>query len=121
MDGIEDDDATHEIPHLGKIDVAIDLENGAYYSIVVPRPLANDAVTRERLLRKLDRYLKDFYSPEFEKTHGTPMPGKLRIYVRMHPDSDAGIVEFLESCRPWLADNKVELFLQFVAPSALVN
>jgi hypothetical protein len=28
--GIRDDDETHPIPHLGKIDVAVDLMNGGY-------------------------------------------------------------------------------------------
>ena len=68
---VPDNDETHPIPHLGKIDVAVNVRNGGYYSIVVSRPLVNDEVTRERLLRKLDNYLNDFYSPGFSETNGS--------------------------------------------------
>jgi hypothetical protein len=108
---VQDDDESHPLPHLTKIDFAVYLENGGYYGIVVEQPLANDWVTQERLRRKLDNYLNDFYSDGFKQDHGEPLPGKLRIYVKLHPASDRGIVDYLEARRPWLADNKVELYV----------
>jgi hypothetical protein len=111
-----DDDETHPIPHLGKIDVAIYIKNGGYYGVVVERPLVDDAMTRERILRKFDAYLNDFYSEEFEGLHGSPLPGKLRIYFNLHPATANGILDFLQDCRPWLADSKVELVIRFLGP-----
>jgi hypothetical protein len=106
---ILDDDESHPIPHLGKIDVAVDLKNGAYYGIVISKPLNDDSVTRARLLRKLDNYFNDFQLKAFKKRIGTAFPGKLRIYVKLPPGSDAGIFDFLKTCRLRLADNLVEL------------
>ena len=114
---VPDNDETHPIPHLGKIDVAVNVRNGGYYSIVVSRPLVNDEVTRERLIRKLDNYLNDFYSPGFSETNGVPMEGKLRIFVRLHAEAAPGILAFLEACRPWLADKKVQLEIQRLPPA----
>jgi hypothetical protein len=109
---IPDDDETHPIPHLGKIDVAVELKNGGYYAIVLTKPLVNDLVTRQRLLRKLDNYLSDFHSQGFKDQNGAPLEGKLRIFVSLHPDTEAGIIDFLNSCRPWLAENKVDLHIR---------
>lgn len=109
---VPEDDEQHPIPHLGKIDVATWQRNGGYYGIVIEKPLKDDVVSRSRLLRKLDNYLNDFHSPGFREDHGEPQVGKLRIYVAIHPDTEEGILRFLESCRPWLADNKVELFIR---------
>jgi len=109
---VPDDDEAHPIPHLGKIDVAIWHRNGGYYGVVIERPLIDDAVSRTRLLKKLRNYLGDFYSEEFQKLHGAPLPGKLRIYVALHPATETGMLAFLDSCRPWLADNKVELIVK---------
>jgi hypothetical protein len=74
---VPDDDETHPIPHLGKIDVAIWHKNGGYYGVVIEQPLVDDSTTRARLLKKLDNYLNDFYSEEFSRLHGAPLPGKL--------------------------------------------
>jgi hypothetical protein len=113
---VPEDDEAHPIPHLSKIDVAIWHKNGGYYGIVVERPLHDDTISRTRLLKKLQNYLGDFYSEEFRRLHGAPLPGKLRIYVALHPESDRGIFAFLDDCRPWLADNKVDLVVRIQGP-----
>jgi hypothetical protein len=113
---VPDDDESHPISHLTKIDVATWLKNGGYYGIVVDRPMTDDTVSRARILKKLTNYMEDFYSEEFRKRHGSPLPGKLKIYVALHPHTDTGILSFLEDCRPWLADNKVELVLRYLDP-----
>jgi hypothetical protein len=112
-----DVDELHPIPHLEKIDVAVYCKNGGSYGVVVEQPLRDDLVTRTRLLKKLENYVGDFHSDEFRNRHGEPMPGKLRIYVAIHPDTDPGILSFLEDCRPWMADNKVELIVRYLDPA----
>ena len=113
---VPDDDESHPIPHLTRIDVATWLKNGGYYGVVVERPMTDDTVSRARILGKLTNYMEDFYSEAFRKRHGEPLPGKLIIYVALHPHTDKGILSFLEDCRPWMADNKVELIVRYLDP-----
>jgi hypothetical protein len=60
---------------------------GAYLAIVIAAPL--DASTRSiaRLQERLRFYLDSFYSEFGQKTWGTPVTGKIKIYVRVHPNS----------------------------------
>jgi hypothetical protein len=103
------DDDSHPIPLLNNVDVVLDLEGGASYGIVVSEPLTNDVRSRARLIRKLENYVRSFKSEEFRRTHGTPRPGKLRIYVRLHAGSDQALFDLLESKRAWLSENNVSL------------
>ena len=103
------DDESHPIPRLNHIDVVLDIEGGAYYGIVVSQPISDDHITRARLIRKLENYVRNFKSDEFRRAHGTPLPGKLRIYVHLHSGTDPGVFSAVENCRTWLSDNNVEL------------
>jgi len=114
LTNVPDDDESHPIPHLSKIDVTIHIKNGDYYGIETRSPLTNDVVTRTRLLKKLDSYLGDIHSESAVRRRGSALPGKLRIYVGLYQSSDKGIVDFVESCRPWLEDNGVQLHIKYL-------
>jgi hypothetical protein len=109
-DDIYLDDFAHPIRQLDVIDVVTELKGGgAYYGIAIASPLAGDERSQKRLIRKIEVYLQDFLSERSILRNGRPTPGKCKIYVGIHPDSDAVIFELLEQCRQWVEDNGIEL------------
>lgn len=71
---LPNDDETHPIAHLDKIDVAIRGKNADFYGIAIDEPLVDDKLTRARLLKKLDNYLNDLYSESAIERRGAPSP-----------------------------------------------
>src|SRR5262249_21584868 len=77
--------------------------------IVVASPLKADDRSQQRLLDKIAIYLRYVRSPEYEAQCGPPSRGKTCITVHLHPDSDGVILDLLERCRPWVAENLCDL------------
>jgi hypothetical protein len=102
------DDETHPIPRVGTIDVETKLESGgAYFALVIASPMHADQRSQKRLLKKLENYIGDFYSPEALKARGQPTPRSARIRVVVHPDSDDEIFELLDRSRRWVENNQI--------------
>jgi hypothetical protein len=109
-DDLYTDDFTHPIHQLGVIDIVTELDGGgAYYGITIASPLAGDDRSQKRLIRKIEVCLQDFVTERSIRRNGQPTPGKCKIFVGVHPDSDAAIFELIEQCRPWVEDNGIEL------------
>ena len=106
------DDDSHPIPRVGVIDVVRTFKGGgAYYGLVIATPLESDERSIARLVKKLEGYVSDFFSAESAAAQGTPKPGKMRIYVNVHPDSDPRVFEILREYEPWIRRNGIKLII----------
>src|SRR5262245_15135350 len=106
------DDDSHPIPRVGVIDAVTTFKGGgAYYGLVIATPLESDERSIARLVKKLEGYVSDFFSRESAAAQGTPKPGKMRIYVNVHPDSDPRVFEILREYEPGIRDNGIKLIV----------
>ena len=104
------DDPTHPIPSTSALDVhVIKKSGGSDLLIVVASPLQADERSQQRLLDKIAIYLRYVRSPEYEAQCGPPSRGKTCITVHLHPESAGVILDLLERCRPWVAENLCDL------------
>src|SRR5436309_5628494 len=82
------DQPGHPIPCVYTYDAALTFDGGgAYLGIVIATPLGDDPQSLARLKEKLSFYLESLYSEFGRQEWGTPVPGKMKIYVRVHPNS----------------------------------
>jgi len=91
-------DSDHPISDLTVFDTVLTFDGGgAYLGMVIARPL--DASTRsiKRFAEKQRRYLDAFFSEQGQREWGTPKPGKMKIYVRIHPASSPSALAMLHS------------------------
>ena len=103
------DDDEHPIPRVGVIDVETKLESGGvYYSVVIASPIKGDERSQKRLLKKIENYIGDLYSPAALEIRGSPTPETARIRVAIHADSDPVIFQLLDRCRAWVQDNHIK-------------
>ena len=110
---IEQDDESHPVAHLATIDVRQNCSGGIIaYGIAATTPLRDDERTRKRILKKMENYLRDYLSEaEGRGTDVSKLP-RAHIFVKIPFDSDAGIFDFLDRCRPWLDDNHADLHVR---------
>ena len=107
------DDPSHPIPSLTAIDVqAIRPDGGADLTIVIASPLRDDERSRERLLAKIDVYVRFLKSADFSRDCGTATPSNTMLLVSIHPDSDPGLFDLIDSCRGWVLENGATLGLE---------
>ncbi len=107
------DDPSHPIPSLTAIDVyGVHADGGSDLAIVVASPLRDDERSRTRLLAKLDTYVQFLASPEYVRECGAASPTNTTILVSIHPDSDPGMFDLIDSCRGWVEDRGASLALE---------
>jgi len=111
------DDPTHPIPFVNSLDVqAVWKEGGSDLGIVIASPLAADDRSRERLMSKIEAYLRFIASDEFRLQCGEPNPTSTRIVVYLHPDMDPRVEQVLNLCKSWVQSNQASLLVQFLGP-----
>jgi hypothetical protein len=119
MTAIDDplaDDPSHAIPVVGACDIrAVRKNGGADVVVVIASPLQNDDRSRRRIVQKVRNYLGYIASKDFATEHGQPTPQNTSIIFQVHPESDSGVLAFLEECRPWISDNKANLVVKKLA------
>jgi hypothetical protein len=94
------DDPTHPIPCVYAYDADLTFAGGgAYLGIVIAAPLDASTRSKARLQEKLRFYLDSFYSEFGHKTWGTPVTGKMKIYVRVHPNSSDETFQVIDAFR----------------------
>ena len=99
------EDIDHPIPRLDTLDVLRFTDRGAYVGIVIASPLKDDAISRARLLRKIEVSLGYFRSAEYRERYGAPDPKRSRLWVHVHADSDARMLALLEHyCSQFVAN-----------------
>ena len=100
------DDPSHPIPSISALDVhGIKKGGGSDLLIVVASPLQADVRSQQRLLDKIDIYLRYIRSDEYKNKYGAPSSDNTCIIVRLHAGSDPLILDLLERCKPWAAEN----------------
>jgi hypothetical protein len=110
------DDPTHPIASLTALDIhASKHGGGADLVIIVAKPLQSDERSQKRLLDKIESYLRFLTTPEFEALSGIPSVTNTSVIVRLHPGSDAAIVDLLERSKPWVAKNFASLTIEPLA------
>jgi hypothetical protein len=91
------DEPGHPIPCVYTYDTALTFAGGgAYLGIVIATPLGADAQSLARLKEKLSFYLESLYSEFGRQEWGTPVPGKMKIYARVHPNSSEETFKILD-------------------------
>lgn len=111
------DDPHHPIPYVNAIDVhCIWRDGGSDLNIVIAQPLAIDAHSRERLMRKIETYLNFIGSAEYEQQCGKPTTERTKIVVNLHPDMDVRVEEALKLCVPWVESRNAKLVVQHLGP-----
>jgi len=104
------DDPTHPIPSVTAIDVHLVKNNGGSdLVVVVASPLGLDERSQKRLLDKIELYLRFIRTPDCESEAGVATCQNTSIVVELHPDSDRGVHELLERCKPWVATHGATL------------
>jgi hypothetical protein len=107
------DDPSHPIPSLAVVDVmGIRKTGGADLIIVVAAPLHSDPASLDRLLDKIDGYLRHIQSPEFQAQVGAPTPSNTTIKVALHPGSAPEVYELLERSKGWVTANNASLVVE---------
>jgi hypothetical protein len=104
-DNVFDDDTSHPIPFLGRIDTLVETEDGARsYGLIIASPMSNDDRSRRRLSRKLRDYIMDRHSPEVLRKSGPATAANTKLTVLIHPGSAESVFEALAQARPALEE-----------------
>jgi hypothetical protein len=109
------DDPSHPIPSIDALDIeAVKKTGGSDLVIMIASPLSADQRSQHRLLDKSQIYLKYLKTPEFQLHSGIATPENTSIIIRIHPGSDAAILELIEKCKPWVQANAASLKLEIL-------
>jgi len=104
------DDITHPIPALKAIDVSgTEKAGGADLFIIIATPLDFSPRSQNRLLDKIEGYLRYISSEEFMAEAAPATADDTAIMVEIHAKSDTRVFELLERCRPWVAESNAHL------------
>lgn len=109
-----DDDESSPIPFVGKIDVEILTDKGAYYGIVMASPMTGDRQSLNRLLEKLAVYFSHIKAQRAGWSETHPKRSRVRLWVAVHPGSAPEVFELLSRCSPWAEENQVEFSVKNV-------
>jgi hypothetical protein len=93
----DDEDVEHAIPRLDTLDALLTTDRGAYVGIVIATPLRDDAVSRARLLRKVEVSVSYFLSDEFRVQYGVPTPDNARLRIHVHAGSVASMLALIHN------------------------
>lgn len=104
------DDPLHPIPYVFNCDVnVVKKKGGADLVVVVASPLADDERSLNRLMKKLEMYIRFISSDEFRAESGVPSAANTRIKVKLHLDSSPVAKDLLFRCHDWVRANNATL------------
>jgi hypothetical protein len=99
-----DEESEHPIPRLSVIDVqGVRKGGGSDLNLVIATPLMADEHSKQRLLQKLDNYVRAVSSSGYSAQYGEPTPSNTSIVVHIHPKSHPDVFRLLEKYRPKVA------------------
>jgi hypothetical protein len=97
------DDPSHPIPYVFNCDVnGVKISGGADLIVVVASPLAGDERSLNRLMKKLEMYIRFISSNEFRAESGAPTTANTHIKVKLHLESSSVARELLFRCNDWV-------------------
>jgi len=108
-----DEDPTHPIPYLDRVDVMRSKKSGgADLAVIIATPLQADDRSRQRLLRKLENYVALIRGDDFQAEFGAPTVEHTSIVVVINRDSDPSVFELLERRRAPIAEAGIALVVE---------
>jgi hypothetical protein len=111
------EDSGHPIPRLDTLDVHLTTDQGAYVGIVVASPLRDDTMSRARLQQKVEVSLSYFQSAEYRETYGLPCRERSRLWINVHYDSDATMLQLIEHYRAQIEANGITAVVNLIGTS----
>lgn len=104
------DDPSHPIPYVFNCDVnGVKKAGGADLVVIVASPLSDDERSLNRLMKKIEMYIRFISSNEFRAESGEPTPENTYIKVKLHLDSSRVARELLFRCHDWVRANNATL------------
>lgn len=85
---------------------------GADLVVVVAAPLADDERSLNRLMKKLEMYIRFMPSDEFRAESGVPSAANTHIKVNLHLDSSPVAKDLLFRCHDWVRANNATLEME---------
>lgn len=106
-----EDDDTHPISCVDNLDAVVTSDAGLRLGIVIVSPVKNDERSKQRLMRKLESYVREFAlrRQEWATENGRAM--KAWLFISLHPESDPEIIKLIDQYRRWIESNAVTLVL----------
>lgn len=103
-------DEAHPIPDVYTYDNVVTFDGGgAFLGMVISDPLDGSERSLRRFEEKQRFYLESFFSEYGRREWNTPRAGKMRIYVRIHPDSSPAAFELLRKFESEATGRGVEI------------
>ena len=104
------DDPNHPIPYVFNCDVnGVKKSGGSDLVVIVASPLSDDERSLNRLMKKIEMYIRFISSNEFRAESGEPTPENTYIKVKLHLDSSPVARELLFRCHDWVRANNATL------------
>jgi hypothetical protein len=97
---------------LDTLDVNVTTDKGAYVGIVIASPLKDDEISRARLQEKVEVSLSYFQSAEYREKYGTPCRERSRLWINVHCDSDASMLQLIEHYRAQIEANDITVVVK---------
>lgn len=111
------EDPSHPIPRLDTLDVHLSTDQGAYVGIVVASPLRDDNMSRARLQQKVEVSVSYFQSAEYREKYGLPCREHSRLWINVHCDSDATMLQLIEYYRAQIEANGMTAVVKLIGSS----
>jgi hypothetical protein len=104
------DDPSHPIPYVFNCDVNIvKNDGGSDLAVIIASPLQADQRSVDRLMKKLEMYLRFISSSEFSSESGKPTVDNTRVVIHLHPESSVEVRDLLWRCHDWIRANNATL------------
>jgi len=102
---VYEDDETHPIPFVGNLDAVLTSSAGVRLGIVIASPLKSDDTSQQRLVRKLENYVREFTVRREQWVAEKREPMQAWLYIYVHPESDAQIFQLIQDHQRWIESN----------------
>jgi hypothetical protein len=104
------DDPGHPIPFVFNCDIqGVKKTGGSGLVVIIASPLQDDERSLNRLMKKIQMYIRFISSAEFQTKSGPPTVENTRIKVSIHPKSAPKARELLFQCHDWVRSNNATL------------
>ena len=107
MDTTYEDDDSHPIPFVRKLDTVVNSSDGVSLGIVIASPLQNDERSKQRLEQKLEGYVREFSICRERWASENQKPMRAWLYFSIHPESHPDMLQIIDQHVPWLESNSI--------------
>ena len=98
------------IQNLDTVDIAARRKDGGVDLLIVASgPLDPSAETQKLLLDKIQGYLEQIHTPEFQSEFGKPQADKVRIVISCEHEVHPVIRMLVDKCKTWVEQQNVRI------------